>query len=83
MEEIKSGLKRYDNIRKIETGQGDNYTIGCLLDYPYFKKNYKLNALHLNKQQKLDADPKPRKEELKYYDLILFRYNINIKNDSI
>ena len=23
---------------KIATGQGDDYTTGCLLDYPYFKK---------------------------------------------
>ena len=23
----------YENIRKIATGQGDNYTTGCLLDY--------------------------------------------------
>ena len=27
----------YDNIRKIATGQGDDYTTGCLLDYSYFK----------------------------------------------
>ena len=27
----------YEDIRKIATGQGDNYTAGCLLDYPYFK----------------------------------------------
>ena len=79
----KSGLKIYDNIRKIETGQGVNYTIDSLLDYPYFKKYCKLSALQLNKQQKLDADPKARKEQLKYYDLILFRYNIKIKNNSI
>ena len=26
----------YDNIRKIATGYGDDYTTGCLLDYPYF-----------------------------------------------
>ena len=48
----------YDNIRKIATGQGDNYTIGCLLDYLYFKENYKLTATDLSKQQKLYADPK-------------------------
>ena len=48
----------YDNIRKIAAGQGDDYTIGCLLDYPYFKKYYKLIAIDLSKQQKLDADPK-------------------------
>ena len=26
----------YDNIRKIATGQGYDYTTGCLLDYIYF-----------------------------------------------
>ena len=35
---IKNDLKTYDNIRKIVTGQGDGYTTGSLLDYPYFKK---------------------------------------------
>ena len=55
---IKNDLKTYDNIRKIATGQGDDYTAGCLLDYPYFKKYYKLIALDLSKQQKLDADSK-------------------------
>ena len=34
---IKSDLKTYDNIRKTVTGQGDDYTTGHLLDYPYFK----------------------------------------------
>ena len=27
-----------DNIRKIVTGQGDDYTAGCLLHYVYFEK---------------------------------------------
>ena len=55
---IKNDLKTYDNIKKIATGQGDDYTTGCLLDYRYFKKCYKLIAIDLSKQQKLDADPK-------------------------
>ena len=55
---LKSDLKTYDDIRKIATGQGDDYTIGCLLDYPYFKKYYQLIAIDLSKQQKLVADPK-------------------------
>ena len=55
---IKNDLKTYDNIRKIATGQGDHYISGCLLDYPYFKKYYKWFAIDLNKQQKLDANPK-------------------------
>ena len=46
---IKNDLKTYNNIRKIATGQGDDYTIGCLLDYPYFKKYYKLITIYLSK----------------------------------
>ena len=39
-------------------GQGDDYTTGCLLDYSYFKENYKLIAIDLSKHQALDADPR-------------------------
>ena len=35
----------YNNIWKIATGQGDDYTTGCLLDYTYFKEHYKLIAM--------------------------------------
>ena len=45
-------------MRKIATGQGDDYTTGCLLDFSYFKKNYRLIAADLSKQKALDADPK-------------------------
>ena len=54
---INSMNKTYENIRKIATGKGDGYTTGCLLDYTYFKENYKLIAIDLSKQQALDADP--------------------------
>ena len=40
------------------TGQGDVYTTGCLLDYPYFKDSYKMIAIDLSKQQALDVDPR-------------------------
>ena len=46
----------YENITRIATGQGDDYTTGCLLDYSYFKENYKLIAIDLSKQQALHAD---------------------------
>ena len=49
---------KYDNIRKIATGQRDDYTTGCLLDYLFFKKNYKMIAIDLSKQQALDAGPR-------------------------
>ena len=55
---INSVTKTYENIRKIATGQGDDYTTGCLLDYPYFKNNYKMIAIDLSKQQALGADPR-------------------------
>ena len=55
---MNNDIKRYENIRKIATGQGDDYTTGCLLDYPYFKENYKMIATDLSKQQALDADPR-------------------------
>ena len=50
--------KTYENTRQITTVQGDDYTMGCLLDYSYFKENYKLIAIDLSKQQALDADPR-------------------------
>ena len=50
--------KTHENIRKIAMGQGDDYTTGCLLDYAYFKQNYKMIAIDLSKQQALDADPR-------------------------
>ena len=55
---INSMTKTYKNIRKIATGQRDDYTTGWFLDYPYFKNNYKMIAIDLSKQQALDADPR-------------------------
>ena len=49
-------VKKYDEVRKISTGQGDDYTTGCLLDYSHFEKNYRLIAADLSKQKALDAD---------------------------
>ena len=47
-------IKQYDEVRKVSTGYGDDYTTGCLLDYAYFKDNYKLIAVDLSKQKALD-----------------------------
>ena len=46
---VKNNKIRYENIR---------YETGCLLDYLYFNKNYKMIAKDLSKQHELDADPK-------------------------
>ena len=55
---IRNNLITYDNIQKIATGQRDDYTTGCLLDYNYFKNYYKMIAIDLSKQQALGADSK-------------------------
>ena len=55
---IDSDIKRYKEIRKVATGQGEDYTTRCLLDYNYIKNHYKLIPIDLSRQKELDADPK-------------------------
>ena len=56
---ISQSMTQLSNTMKYgdSTGQGDDYTTGCLLDFAYFeKKNYRLIAVDLSKQKALDAD---------------------------
>ena len=55
---IDSDIKRYEEIRKLITGQGEDYTTECLLDYQYIKNHYRLIAVDLSRQKELDDDPK-------------------------
>ena len=55
---IKNNKVTYQNIRKIATGQGDDYTTSCLLNYQYIKDYYKIIAINLSKRQAVDADPR-------------------------
>ena len=57
------------------TGQGDDYTTSCLLDYVYFKKYYKMTAIDLSKQQALDAD-------LNATQQISFTWNLDRARDT-
>ena len=57
-EAINNDFKTYENIRKTAAGQGDDYTTGCLLDYPYFKETYEMIEIDLSKQQALDIHPR-------------------------
>ena len=45
---INDTIKQYDEVRKISTGQGDDYKTGCLLDFVYFEKNDRLIAADLS-----------------------------------
>ena len=47
---VNDPIKQYDEVRKISTGQGDDYTTGCLLDFTYFEKNCRLIAADLSKK---------------------------------
>ena len=53
---INDSIKQDDEMRKISTGQGDDYTTGCILDFAYFEKKYRLIAVDLSKQKALDTD---------------------------
>ena len=55
---VKNDIRTSDNIWKISTGQGDDYTTGRLLDYNHFKEHYNTIAIDLSKQKELDCDPK-------------------------
>ena len=50
-------IKPYEEIRKSTTGQGEDYSTGCLLDYEYIKNHYRLIAVDLTRKKELDADP--------------------------
>ena len=54
-EEMKN---QYEEIRKLKTGQGEDYTTGCLLDYDYIKSHYRLTVLDSSRQKEVDTDPK-------------------------
>ena len=55
---VDDSIKQYDEVRKVSTGQGDDYATGCLLNYAHFKENYRLIVVDLSKQKALDADPR-------------------------
>ena len=46
---VKDDMRAYENIQKTATGQEDDYTTGCLLDYPYLEEHYKMIAIDLSK----------------------------------
>ena len=44
-------IKRYEEIRKLTTGQGEDYNTGCLLDYEYIKNHERLTAVDLSSKK--------------------------------
>ena len=72
---IKDNEVTYENIRKVATGKGHNYTTGCFLAYTYFRDNYNMIAVDLNRQQALDPDPRKIQQ-------ISFTANLDIAGDT-
>ena len=62
-------IKQYDEIRKLATGQGDDYTTGCLLGYQYFKYHYNLIAVDLSKQKEFDDDSRAS-QQIEFYGML-------------
>ena len=83
---VKNDKVTYDNNIKIATGQGDDYTTGCLSHYTYFKKCYKMIAIDLSKQQ---VNVKPSNSQLnklksaiKNENEVVLRLSPNIVGDN-
>ena len=55
-------IKCHEEIRKLKTGKGEDYTTGCLLDYEYINNHYRLIAVNLGRQKELDVDKKAIKK---------------------
>ena len=66
---INDQIKKYDEIRKIPTGKGDDYTTGFLVHYQYFKDHYQLIAVDLSKQKELDAAPRAI-QQIEFYGML-------------
>ena len=54
---VRNNIRTYESIKKVFINQGDDYLIGYLLGYPYFKENYKVLVIDLSKHA-IDADTK-------------------------
>ena len=55
---VKTNKITYKSIRKIATGQGDDYTTGFLFGQSYFRDYYKMILVDLSKQQTIDFERK-------------------------
>ena len=47
---IDSDIKQCEEIRKLTTGKGEDYTTGCSLDYNHIKNHYILMAVDLSRK---------------------------------
>ena len=72
-------FKKYEELRKVMTGRGQDYTTGSLLDYHYWKNNYKLTCCDLIKQKVLASNPRVNQQVEFVYKLDNTRANPDTK----
>ena len=53
---INDFIKQCDEVRKVSSGQGDDYTTDSLLDFAYFKKKLQTNCSWFKQKKALDAN---------------------------
>ena len=58
------------------SGRGEDYTTGSLLDYNYWKNNYKLICCDLSKQKVSDSNPKTNQQ-------VEFIYKLNNSTNDV
>ena len=78
---INDQIKKYDEIRKVATRKGDDYTTGCLLDYQYFKDHYQLIVVDLSKQKELDADLRAV-QQIEFYGMLKTNSQVSVLEKS-
>ena len=59
---ISDDFKKCEELRKVMTGRGEDYTTGSLLYYHYWRNNYELICCDLSKQKVLDSNPKANQQ---------------------
>ena len=55
---INDSITRYNELLKLTTGKSEDYTTGCLIDYDYYVKDWRIVVVNLSHQSVLDSDPK-------------------------
>ena len=50
---ISDNFKKYEELRQVMTARAEDYTTGSLLDYGYWRNNYKLICCDLSKKKSI------------------------------
>ena len=79
---IHSDIKWYEEIKKLTTWWGEDYTSAYLLDYDNINNHYRLLAVDLSRQKELDADPKAL-QQTEYVRQLKNRDNAVVANESM